>query len=101
MSTPSIDNVKIILGINDTSKDQVLNLYISRSTNFVKQYCNVNEIVSPYDELIEDIAIYMYRNKGVENLQSESKGSLSETFLDGLPQSLIQRLNEFRKVRFI
>ena len=96
----SIDNVKILLGINDTSQDTLINLYLSRATNFVKNYCNIEEIPSSLDEIIEDIAVYLYRNRGVENIKSESKGSLSETYRDSLPDDIIAVLNRYRRVIF-
>lgn len=97
----SIENVKILLGINDTSQDTLLNLYLSRATNFVKNYCNVDEITPSLDEIVEDIAVYLYRNRGVENIKSESKGSLSETYRDSLPDDIIAVLNRYRKVKFV
>ncbi|REJ23698.1 MAG: DNA-packaging protein [Bacillaceae bacterium] len=101
MSSPSIENMKIPLGINDTSQDPVLNFYLSRATNFVKEYCNIEEINSPIGEIVEDIAIFLYKNKGVENIQSETKGSLSETYRENLPPYLVSRLNNYRRMKFI
>lgn len=103
MVSPSIENMKILLDINssDTSQDAALSLYLTRANNFVKDYCNVSELNSPLDEIAEDIAIYFYRNKGVENIQSEAKGSLSETYRDSLPSHYTKRLNNHRRMRFV
>jgi hypothetical protein len=97
----SLENVKILLGITDNSKDNMLNLYLSRATSFVKNYCNIDEIPVELDEVIEDIAVYRYRMNGVENLQSESKGSLSETYRDSLPDDIIAQLNRYRRVKVV
>lgn len=93
--------MKIPLGINDTSQDSVLNFYLSRATNFVKEYCNIKEITSPIGEIVEDIAIFLYKNKGVENIQSETKGSLTESYRENLPPYLVNRLNSYRRMKFI
>ncbi|MEC1726924.1 phage head-tail connector protein [Schinkia azotoformans] len=97
----SLENVKLILDINDTSKDSILNLYIARSTNFVKNYCNIIEIPESLNGVIEDITVFYYRNKGVENIQSEGKGSLSESYIKSLPVDIISELNNFARVKFI
>jgi hypothetical protein len=97
---PSLDNVKILLGITDNSQDALLNLYLSRATNFVKNYCNIDEIPSSLDEVIEDIAVIRYRLHGVEGVKSETKGSLSETYIESLPTNVINQLNCHRRVIF-
>ncbi|MBW7649791.1 head-tail connector protein [Anoxybacillus sp. ST4] len=97
----SLENVKTLLGISDTSQDTLINLYLTRATSFVKNYCNIEEIPIELDEVIEDIAVYRYRMKGVENVKAESKGSLSETYRDSLPDDIIAQLNQYRKVKFV
>jgi hypothetical protein len=97
----SLDNVKILLGITDTSQDALLNLYLSRATNFVKNYCNVDEIPLALDEVVEDIAVVLYRKKGVENIQEEKKGSLWERQIDFLPKEIVSQLDAYRRVKFI
>jgi hypothetical protein len=96
----SIDNVKILLGISDNSQDDLLNLYISRAEQFVKTYCNIEEIPTELKSVIEDIAVFRYRMNGVENIKSESKGELSETYRDSLPQDILSQLNRYRRVIF-
>ncbi|WP_027725432.1 phage head-tail connector protein [Tuberibacillus calidus] len=100
---PTLENVKILLGIdvNDTSQDNVLNLYLSRATNFVLNYCNLEEIPVGLDSVVEDIAILKYRLKGVEGIKSEGKGSLSESYIDSLPLDIIRELNRYRRIEFI
>jgi hypothetical protein len=102
----TLDNVKILLGISsvDDSQDNLLGLYISRADNFVLNYCNftdVTEIPATLSSVIEDIVVYKYRNKGVENLKSEGLGSHSASFLEGVPSDIIAQLNAHRRVRVI
>ena len=98
---PSLENVKTLLGISDNTQDNLLNLYLTRATSFVKNYCNIDEIPSELDEVIEDIAVYRYRMNGVENVKSESKGSLSETYHDSMPDDIIAQLNRYRRVKVV
>lgn len=97
----SLENVKMLLDISDNTQDNLLNLYLTRATSFVKNYCNIEEIPIGLNEVIEDIAVYRYRMNGVENIKSETKGSLSETYRDSLPDDIIAQLNRYRKVKFV
>lgn len=98
---PSLDNIKTLLGISDNTQDNLLNLYLTRAEKFVKNYCNIDEIPSSLDEVIEDIVVFRYRMNGVENMKSETKGSLSESYRESLPDDILTQLNRFRKVRVI
>lgn len=99
----SIDHLKLLLDIElfEHSEDMILELYLSRARNFVLNECNLKELNSAQEELAEDIAVFKYRNKGIENVVSESKGSLSESYRDGLPSDLIQALNSHKRLKFV
>ncbi|MGZ0086346.1 phage head-tail connector protein [Caldibacillus thermoamylovorans] len=98
---PSLDNIKTLLGISNNTQDNLLNLYLTRATSFVKNYCNIDVIPAELNEVIEDIAVYRYRMNGVENVKAESKGSLSETYRDSLPDDIIAQLNRYRRVKVV
>lgn len=98
---PSLDNIKTLLSISDNTKDNLLNLYLTRAEKFVKNYCNIDEIPVELDEVIEDIAVYRYRMNGVENVKAESKGSLSETYRESLPDDILTQLNRYRRVKVV
>lgn len=101
----SLDNVKTLLELEGATQDAILNVYLNRAENFVRSYCNIpdEEVFLPatLDDLIEDIAILKYRLKGVEGIKSEGKGSLSESYIEGLPQDMINQLNKYRRVSFL
>ncbi|SHH36210.1 phage head-tail connector protein [Clostridium grantii] len=81
-----LEEVKIILDITDYSKDELLNIYIRKSKQMIKQYLNTNEtleeIESNYVDAIEELVVYMYRIKGKENIKSMAQGSRSVTYAD-------------------
>jgi hypothetical protein len=99
----TLENVKILLEMDeyDISKDSLLNLYISRAQDFIFDYCKITEIPSSLNSSIEDMAVFQYRQKGAENLQSEGKGSLSESYILQYPQNIMSRLTPYCRVRFI
>ncbi|MGN7942857.1 phage head-tail connector protein [Metabacillus sp. 22489] len=97
----SVKNLKLILGIkiDDTSKDDLIKLYFSRASNFVIRYCGHENFNQDMIEIAEDIAIIFYRNKGVENIESESKGRIVDTFRKSLSPEMYKRLNSNRRYR--
>jgi hypothetical protein len=84
-----------------TSEDDLLNLYIQRATDFVLDYCYLTEIPVILDSVVEEMAVFSYLSKGVENVSSEGKGSLSESYITEYPSNIMNRLDRHRKIRVI
>ncbi|MDX5474511.1 MAG: phage head-tail connector protein [Bacillaceae bacterium] len=94
----SLTKLHILLDEDDFD---LLEIYFSRAVNHIKSYCRLNELDETQTEIAEDIAIFNYRNKGVENIVSEGKGSLSESYRNDLPPDIIRRMNEHRRMKFV
>jgi len=100
MDTSSIlNNVKLILGVQD--KDDLLNVYIQSAIDYIMVYCSITEIPPALYSTIQKMVIIQYRNKGVENEKSESKGSIVETYLVNYPDDIVSVLNMFREIRIV
>jgi len=97
----AIYNLGTILEINSSDNERLLNLYLTRAIDLVKNECNIKILPVDSFSLIEDISIFLYRNKGIENIKSEGKGSLSEAFHESLPKDYISRMNKFKRLRFL
>ncbi|MCY9096361.1 MULTISPECIES: phage head-tail connector protein [Bacillus subtilis group] len=97
----SLENVKTLIPIkkDDVSKDDILILFIKRAEETVLGYCNLDELKPGMQSIVEDIAIIYYRNRRVQNLKGQTKGSLSETYRDDLPPTIYKRLNRFRRLK--
>ncbi|WML44085.1 phage head-tail connector protein [Neobacillus sp. PS3-40] len=95
-----LTNVKILLEIDelDIEKDGLLNLFIFRAIDYTLDYCKINEIPTSLSSAIEEMAVFQYRQRGIENVQSESKGSLSESYFNEYSPSIINRLRSNRRV---
>ncbi|WBL16373.1 phage head-tail connector protein [Sutcliffiella sp. NC1] len=96
-----MDSLAKLSKLLDEDDFEMLEIYLGRAQNHVKSYCNLSELNETQQEIAEDIAIFNYRNKGVENIVSEGKGSLSESYRNDLPPDLIRRLNQHRRMRFV
>ncbi|UOQ47742.1 head-tail connector protein [Gracilibacillus caseinilyticus] len=61
----SLDNIKMILEIeeDDTSMDGLINLYIIRAKNYVKNYLSIDEIPNALSDVVEDWNVNTKLNK--------------------------------------
>ena len=81
-----LEKLKILLGIEDNSKDFVLQLTIDIVTDMVLNYCHIKEIPSGLENVVVSMCIDKYRaeNYGQENsegtVKSISEGDVSVSF---------------------
>lgn len=81
-----LEKLKILLGIEDNSKDYVLQLTIDIVTDMVLNYCHIKEIPSGLENIVVSMCIDKYRaeNYGQENsegkVKSISEGDVSVSF---------------------
>jgi len=52
-----LDNIKLVLGLSDTSKDNLINYYISVTTNKILAYINATELPATLESIVEEIVI--------------------------------------------
>lgn len=107
-----LEEIKLIVGISDNSKDNLINYYIESITNDVKNYCNINEIPSPLEMFVKKkvISILKYELNEYKGIKSISEGDtkLEVAVENNGAESLIYSLNDndrkelrnFRKVKF-
>lgn len=95
----AINDLKVLLGIEDTTKDNLLNLLLSKATTKFENYCNRTDIPDNAQSSIVDYAVILYNRQGSEGLQSESYSGVSNTYEAGIPESIKIEWNDFRKVK--
>lgn len=80
-----LEVVKMLLGIDadDTSKDDILNHFITQALKIALGYCNVTELPAEYDHTISDLAVYLYNNRDSVGYKQKVQGERSVTFEDG------------------
>ncbi|MEH6957222.1 phage head-tail connector protein [Neobacillus drentensis] len=96
-----IQNARILLDMEwDTNKDTLFEIYFQNAEDFIFDYCNISEIPASLNSVLTQMIVFQYRQMGVENIQSEGKGSLSQAFLVEYPQNIMNRLNRHARVKF-
>lgn len=93
-----IDDLKVLLGITDTTQDALLNLLLSKATTKFQNYCHRTDIPDNAQSSIVDYAIILYNRRGSEGLNSESYSGVNNNFETGIPQTIKTEWNDFAKM---
>lgn len=96
-----LDNIKLMLGITDTSKDDLISLLISLAQDEVKDFCNIEEIPAALNSTILQIVCIKYNQIGLEGLASQTFNGASQAVLATYPKFIISSLQRYRKVKLI
>lgn len=94
------NKVKVLAGIADNSRDDLIDLYVEQAQDEFLQYCNRQDIPASAQNVIVDMVVVKYNLNGTEGLQSQSFSGASETY-GSYPEPLIRALNHYRKVRLL
>lgn len=52
-----LDNIKMLLGITDTSKDTIINYWIDYYTKMILKYCHIDALNTDLESIIEQIVV--------------------------------------------
>lgn len=95
-----LNSVKLLLGINDNSKDDLLTLLIENAIeeclNFTHRDC-----ISGLETVIPQMVVYNYNRLGTEGLGSESYSGASFQYSTDYPDSIMRSLKAKRIVRLV
>lgn len=91
-----LSKVNVILGVG--ADYELLEFYSHNAQDFIFDYCKITEIPPSLYTIITEMIVFQYRQKGVENISSEGKGSLSESYITEYPPNIMNRLKSHRKI---
>lgn len=95
-----LDKLKLLLGINDTSKDSLLNLLLFQATTEAQNITNNPDTLILEPSIIK-MAVYQYNRLGTEGLTSESFSGVSNSYQTDYPEPILRELKAHRKIRVI
>jgi hypothetical protein len=97
-----LENIKLVLGITDASKDNLINYYINVYQRKIIAYCNLIEFPLELESTVEELIINKMSNKD-STVKSESIGDYRIDYNVSSDEltSYSKILNKFRKAKFI
>ena len=96
-----IDKIKILLGINDDSKDDLLALYIEQAQQEFMDYCRRDDIPTAANQVIIDLVVLRYNRQGTEGYSGQSFSGVREDYLEGYPKAIEAAMGRYRKVKLL
>lgn len=93
--------IKIRLEIDsgDVSKDNLFEVLIEDAISYIKRITFLDEVNEDFHSVIRKMVVFDYRRQGVENLKSETAGSLQESFVTEYPKDILDEITPYRKIR--
>lgn len=96
-----LDKIKILLGLTDDSKDELLNILIALCKDEAIDFCNLKEYSSKLDSAIIAMVIERYNKMGTEGISSVSTNRINESYENGYSEIVLSKLRKNRKVKCV
>jgi hypothetical protein len=96
-----LDKIKILLGLADDSKDDLLNILIALCKDEAVDFCNLTEYSNKLDSAIIAMVVERYNKLGTEGLSSVSTNGITEDYLTGYSEIVRSKLRKNRKVKCV
>ena len=96
-----IENIKLMLGDAASNyKDALINLCYEQALLEVETYCN-READAALEMIAQRITVIKLNRINTEGLAAQSFSGINESYIDGLPQDIMNLLNSKRKLKVI
>lgn len=90
----------MLLGITDTSKDDLLTVLIESAIEEAINYTH-NDNTAGMDSCICSMVVYNYSRIGTEGLNSESYSGVNFNYSQSYPENIMRQLQAHRKLQVI
>ncbi len=90
-----IDSLKLRPGMPE---DALLRDMIEDCSQDLKDMLHVDVLTGSHASLLKELVLIKINHDGVDGISSEGHGSVSTSYLDDLPRSLIRRIRAQRKL---
>ena len=92
-----LEKVKLLLGIADNTKDDLLTLLIEQAVKEAIVYTH-NECVDELNTAMIQMVVYKYNRIGTEGVDSEGYSGVSFQYTSDYPENIMRGLRAKRKV---
>lgn len=92
-----LKKLKLLLGLTDDSKDELLRILLDQSSEEVCNYTHQYDL-DKLENVIINLAIWKYNRIGSEGLISENYSGVSFNYLNEYPDSLKKQLQAYRRI---
>ena len=93
-----LEKIKILLGINDSSKDELLTVLLDQAIEEAENYTH-NNCLTGLESTICRMVVYNYNRISTEGVNSESYSGVSYSYSADYPENIRRVLKAHRKIR--
>ena len=93
-----LEKIKILLGINDSSKDELLTVLLDQAIEEAENYTH-NNCLTGLESTICRMVVYNYNRMSTEGVNSESYSGVSYSYSADYPENIMRVLKAHRKIR--
>lgn len=93
-----LNQIKLLLGLTDNTKDELIMALIERSTDELITYTN-NDQAAEHNSLICSMVLYNYNRLNTLGITAENYSGVSFTYESNYPQSILNQMKALRKLR--
>ena len=76
----TLDNIKILLGLENDEKDEILTVLLTNAVSTINVYLGVTELPQELNFIAEQLAVIKFNKLGSEGIQTEKIDVLSTTY---------------------
>ena len=93
-----LDNIKTLLGLNDSSKDELLTILLEQAIEEAINYTHNNSLAG-LESTICRMVVYNYNRISTEGVDSESYSGVTYNYSADYPENIMRVLKAHRKIR--
>ncbi len=97
-----LEKLKRRIGLTDDTERELLSDLLDDATDMVLDIIGRDSLPQRLESVVVALAVIMYNRRGTEGETTRGEGGVSQSYLDGLPTDLRDRLTHYpRKARVI
>lgn len=92
-----LDDIKLLLGLTNDEKDEILELLIKLATNEIKDYTGQETLTPGLKNTLINMVLYKYNRLGTEGLDSESYSGVTFNYATDYPDGILRELETAKR----
>lgn len=93
-----LNQIKLLLGLTDSSKDELILILIERAMNELIDYTHSDNLAGA-EQLVNSMVIYNYNRLGTIGITSENYSGVTFQYESDYPESILKQMKARRKLR--
>ena len=98
-----LESIKILLNIEDESKDELLEIMIEDSKRAILDYCLINTYKKEFDSAVRELVVNAFKSSENEGVSSITRGNTSISYItidsSSFGEKIKAMLHRYKKIQ--